>query len=43
MADSDRRSYAILTILLTATPRVIIVRAMNGPLAICGICREIIG
>jgi hypothetical protein len=38
-----RKSYGILSMPLTATPCMIIVRCMNGPLAICGICREIIG
>jgi hypothetical protein len=28
---------------LTAPPDITIVRAMYGPFAICGICREIIG
>jgi hypothetical protein len=43
MPDSDRRSHGIFTILLTATLRMTIVRHMNGLLAICGICPEIIG
>jgi len=37
------KSYGILSMPLTARPRMIIVHRMNGPLAICGICREIIG